>query len=132
MLRHRLTRPASPRYQRFQRVLPVPPGGGVLTHSVCQSEKTKVKNSKNNIDYSLFYSNISFIFKILSVFALLPRLTLACLEMSRDTMSGLPSCEARWRGVTPCSDSALADAPYCSRLLATSTWFCLDAICRAV
>lgn len=62
VLQHRLTRPASPRYQRFQRVLPVPPGGGVLTHSVYQSEKTKVKNSKNNIDYSLFYSNISFIF----------------------------------------------------------------------
>lgn len=64
--------------------------------------------------------------------ALFPRFTLACLEMSRETMSGLPSCEARWRGVTPCSDSALAEAPYCSRLLATSTWFCLDAMWRAV
>lgn len=63
---------------------------------------------------------------------LFPRLTLACLEMSSETMSGRPSCEAKCRGVTPCSDSALAEAPDCSRLLATSTWFCLDAMCSAV
>lgn len=63
---------------------------------------------------------------------LFPRFTLACLEMSRATMSGRPSCEARCRGVMPWRDSALGVAPFCSRQLATSIWFCLAAMCRGV
>lgn len=47
-------------------------------------------------------------------------------------MSAWPSWEARCRGVTPCTDSAFAEAPYCSKLLATSIWFCLAAMCRGV
>ncbi len=50
---------------------------------------------------------------------LLPRFTLACLEISSNTMSGWPSWEARCNGVTPCNDSVLAEAPCCSKLLAT-------------
>ncbi|TNN86276.1 hypothetical protein EYF80_003361 [Liparis tanakae] len=57
-------------------------------------------------------------------------LTSACLEMSRATMSERPSCEARWRGVMPWRDSTLGVAPFCSRQLATSIWFCLAAMCR--
>ena len=63
---------------------------------------------------------------------LLPRLTLACLEMRRAAMSGMPSCAARCRGVTPWRDSALVLAPCCSRQPATSSWFCLAAICSGV
>ncbi len=70
--------------------------------------------------------------KLKECITLLPKLTLACLEMSSATISGCPSCDARWSGVMPCSDSELALAPYCSRLLATSSWFCLAAICKAV
>lgn len=47
-------------------------------------------------------------------------------------MSACPSWDARCRGVTPCTDSAFAEAPYCSKLLATSIWFCLAAMCRGV
>lgn len=69
---------------------------------------------------------------VLGQLTLLPRLPLACLEKSSATMSACPSWEARCKGVTPCIDSAFAEAPYCSRLLATSIWFCLAAMCRGV
>lgn len=130
-LQHRLKLLASLEYLQCQHVLPAPPDAGVLIHSG-DDQKTKVKHI-NQLQLTLLLSfHDSHRLNIFMVLALFPRLTLACLEMSRETMSGLPSCEARWRGVTPCSDSALAEAPYCNRLLATSTWFCLDAMWRAV
>lgn len=63
---------------------------------------------------------------------LFPRLPLACFERRRATISVWPSWAARCSGVTPCTDSAFADPPYCSRLRATSIWFCLAAMCKGV
>ena len=74
----------------------------------------------------------NYIIIIIIIITLAAMSGLAPLSSSRDSMSVWPSWAARWMGLIPCLVMQLESAPYSSRVVATSSWFFLEAMWRGV